>query len=69
MVPLFLIVLGAALLLRNLGILPGSFWDYFWPLLIIAAGLGMLTKRFGRWHYWCCPPWEHDKKEGNRPNT
>ncbi len=63
MMPLFLIVLGVAWLLRNLGILPGNFWDYFWPLLIIALGLSMLRHGFRGWRYWCGPPWERHPED------
>ena len=43
-VGLFLIAIGAFFQLSNLGILGGRVWTYFWPLLIIAAGLWIIFK-------------------------
>ncbi len=41
---LFLIAIGAFFQLSNWGILGGRVWAYFWPLLIIAAGLWIIFK-------------------------
>ena len=43
-VGLFLIAIGAFFQLNNLGVLGGRVWTYFWPLLIIAAGLWIIFK-------------------------
>jgi len=40
----FLIAIGAFFQLNNLGVLEGRAWAYFWPLLIIAAGLWIIFK-------------------------
>jgi len=41
----FLILLiGVLLLLNRLGIIYGDFWDYFWPVLLVALGLSMIFK-------------------------
>jgi hypothetical protein len=41
---LLLIAIGAFFQLINLGVLEGRVWTYFWPLLIIAAGLWIIFK-------------------------
>jgi len=43
-VALFLIVIGAFFQLNNWDVLGGRVWAYFWPLLIIAAGLWIIFK-------------------------
>jgi phage shock protein C len=40
-----LIVVGAYLVLNNLGYLSGFRWDLLWPLLLIALGLLVLLRR------------------------
>ena len=42
---LFLALFGTLLLLSNLGIIPSGFWNIFWPMLLIALGLYLLSKR------------------------
>jgi phage shock protein C len=42
---IILIVFGASLLMENLGIMAFGFLWKFWPILIVAAGLAILTKR------------------------
>jgi hypothetical protein len=42
---LMLILLGAAFLLRNLGLLPGGFFAW-WPLLVLGAGLWLIIQAF-----------------------
>ena len=45
---LVLIVLGLFLLARNLGWIDGTLWGLvatWWPLILVAVGLGMLFKR------------------------
>jgi len=43
-VGLLLIAIGAFFQLVNLGVLGGRVWAFFWPLLIIAAGLWVIFK-------------------------
>ena len=38
-----LIVLGVLLLFSEMGIIHGSFWGYFWPVLVIAVGVRMIV--------------------------
>ncbi len=33
-----LLVAGVLLLLAELDIISGGFWDYFWPIVLIALG-------------------------------
>jgi hypothetical protein len=40
-----LIVIGVLFLLKNLGIISGSFWDILWPIVVVFVGISML---FGR---------------------
>lgn len=47
-VALFLIATGAFFQLNNLDIVAGRAWTYFWPLLIIAAGLWIIFKPRGK---------------------
>jgi hypothetical protein len=37
-----LLLLGTLLLLSQMGIITGGFWNYFWPAAIIAVGLSMI---------------------------
>lgn len=39
---ILLILAGVVFLLNNLGLLPGSAWNYLWPLVLIAIGLSLL---------------------------
>lgn len=42
---IILLIIGVLLLLDNSGLLPrGDFWDYFWPVIIIAVGIHLLLK-------------------------
>jgi hypothetical protein len=48
----FLLFLGTVLLLQTLDILPWGLWTTlwrFWPVLIIAAGIGILLRRYNTW--------------------
>ena len=41
----FLILLiGVLMLLDELNIIYGDFWDYFWPVALIALGASMVFK-------------------------
>ena len=43
-VPAFLLLIGVLELLRELHLIP-SFWELFWPLALILAGVIMLAER------------------------
>jgi hypothetical protein len=45
----FLIVVGVAFLLKNLGLLPVGAWDVIWPSLLIVWGLSMIVGRSRAW--------------------
>jgi len=38
-----LVILGALLLLNELGIIDWSFWGFLWPVLIVAVGVRMIV--------------------------
>jgi predicted membrane protein len=40
--------IGAVFLLDNLGYIHGNVWNFFWPVILIAVGIGMLTRGFER---------------------
>lgn len=49
---IFLLLLGIVFFLQTLNILPWSLWGTFWrfwPVLIIAAGIGILLRRYNFW--------------------
>jgi hypothetical protein len=37
-----LVILGALLLLNEMGVIHWSFWGYIWPVIIIAVGLKLI---------------------------
>ncbi len=43
--PLVLIAVGALFLLDNFGWLPGSAWNWLWPIFLIFFGLSLLLRR------------------------
>jgi hypothetical protein len=43
---------GGVFLLRNLGLLHGNVWAYFWPVMLIAIGLGLLIRALEGNHAW-----------------
>lgn len=48
-----MVLIGLLMLFDRLGYLPGDWWEYFWPLAIVALGISMLLrnrsdKRHGR---------------------
>jgi hypothetical protein len=45
---IFLIIIGAYLLLRNVMDLDIPFWDFLLPVLLILWGLSMLVKNLSR---------------------
>ncbi len=46
------LALGILWLLSNLGIIPGSVWTYFWPILLIIIGLAIIMGRRRMRHRW-----------------
>lgn len=44
-VGIILVVLGAYILVANIGLLNGFRWDIFWPIVLIAIGLLVLVRR------------------------
>ncbi|MFA4937109.1 MAG: DUF5668 domain-containing protein [Patescibacteria group bacterium] len=50
-----LIILGLVFLFKNLGFISGDAWGIIWPLLIIALGVSLVSKkRTSSWHWpWC----------------
>jgi hypothetical protein len=47
-----LIVLGAVLLLKNLGIIQAATWDVLWPVLLILLGVALLKRKGTRGQWW-----------------
>ena len=39
------VIAGVLLLLSKLDIISGGFWDYFWPILLVALGAKMIFDR------------------------
>ncbi len=50
-----LIILGLVFLFKNLELISGDAWGIIWPLLIIALGVSLISKKYSRsWHWpWC----------------
>ncbi|MEK7096636.1 MAG: DUF5668 domain-containing protein [Patescibacteria group bacterium] len=44
LIGVLLLLIGALLLLQNLGYITGDIWSYFWPVLLILIGLSMMVK-------------------------
>ncbi len=40
-----LIAFGLGFLLREVGILTDTFWQIIWPLLLIAFGIALISKK------------------------
>nr|MBN2278413.1 hypothetical protein [candidate division Zixibacteria bacterium] len=40
-----LVISGILLLLAKLGYIPGGFWDYFWPIILIGLGAKLIFSR------------------------
>ena len=45
---ILLLLLGVLMLLNRMGLIRGDFWDWLWPVVIIAIGVNMLSKHFMR---------------------
>ncbi|SYZ74177.1 hypothetical protein TRIP_C60447 [Candidatus Zixiibacteriota bacterium] len=43
------LIAGALLLLSRLNVIPGDFWDYLIPIVLIALGAKMIFDRKRRW--------------------
>ena len=41
---ILLLLLGVLMLLQQLGVITGSIWGFFWPLLIVGIGIHLITK-------------------------
>ena len=59
-----LVVIGAVLLLQNLGVVSGDVWGIIWPSLIVVLGLSLILKKYSgsggcKW----CGDWFKSKKE------
>lgn len=48
-----IVIIGLAFLLQSLGIITISVWQFVWPCLLIAVGLGIICKEKGKC---CCGP-------------
>jgi hypothetical protein len=42
---IILIIVGVLLLLAKLDIISGGFWDYFWPVILVALGAKIILGR------------------------
>lgn len=51
MLGIIILIIGLAFLLQNLGLITGSVWGIFWPILLIIIGLALISRRK---HCWCC---------------
>jgi len=49
---LFLIIIGAVFLLKNLGIITGEVWGIIWPLSLIIFGVYLALKNCCRKLFW-----------------
>lgn len=47
---LLLLIIGILLVLDRMGIIYGSFWDYLWPVALIALGADFIIKSARRKH-------------------
>ena len=67
--PLFLIIIGSAFLLKNLGYISGSTWGIIWPALLIVFGIGILLRKDKGEFFWkeCCG-WRKKEIEDKKDN-
>jgi Ca2+/H+ antiporter len=57
------LLFGIILLLNKLGIISGSVWGYFWPILLIVVGLAIIFgRRRMRDRWWNRFPPDDNKK-------
>lgn len=61
---LILVILGVLFLLQQMGIISGDFWGYFWAIVLIVVGFGIMNKDKKKDENWCwwCTSKKHDKK-------
>jgi hypothetical protein len=45
---IILVAMGALMILDKMGIIYGSFWDYLWPVALIALGVDFIFKHSGK---------------------
>jgi len=43
-VGILLLILGVLMILDRLGIIYGTFWEFFWPAAVIALGAHLIIK-------------------------
>ena len=43
---ILLLLIGLLMLLNRLDLIRGGFWDWLWPVVMIAIGVNMLAKHF-----------------------
>ena len=48
---LVLIILAGFLLARQMGVLTGDIFGYFWPVIVILFGIWLLISAFSRGHH------------------
>ena len=41
---ILLLLLGVLMLLQQMGIITGSVWEYFWPVIVVAVGVYLILK-------------------------
>ena len=41
---IILVAMGVLMILDKMGIIYGSFWDYLWPVALIALGVDFIFK-------------------------
>lgn len=59
-----LIILGIFILLKALGIIVGDFWAYFWGILFLVLGFGMINKKGDHTCWgWCNTKKDHSKHD------
>jgi hypothetical protein len=49
-VGILLLAIGVLMILDKMGIIYGSFWDYLWPVALIALGVDFIFKSNRRKH-------------------
>ncbi len=58
----FFIIVGILLLLKELGLIAGSFWGFLWAMLFIVVGLSMVAGK--KEDAGCGLPWcRHNHKK------
>jgi len=60
---IIVLVIGVMFLLQSTGVIAGSVWAIFWPILLIIIGLAII---FRRKHCWCCGGHHGNKGEWHK---